>query len=228
MDNVDPRVSKLLLSAGLLGAALNLADSTRTRGPLRATAFFVLSTGLPAFGEVPVTGPLKLLRHRTNPRVKGVPLAILLLWYNVICGVHAATERTLTRLPLTAGQRREALPLGTALVAMSLDLILDPFGLDAGLWEWKADGAYAPEVRGTNGRRGVPLLNYLGWLVVVMGVVLGYVRLFPRDGTGSRLPALLLLPHYLVSAGWTVKKHKPGYLLYSALFPVALYLGTKN
>ncbi|MDQ4106927.1 MAG: carotenoid biosynthesis protein [Actinomycetota bacterium] len=228
MDNIDTRVSKILLYAGLLGGALNLADSVRTRGPLRAAALFALSTGLPAFGEVLVTGPLKLLRHRTNPRVKGVPVTILLLWYNVICGAHAATERALNWLPLTAGQRRETLPPGTALVATSLDLVLDPFGLDAGLWEWKVDGAYATEVRGANGRRGVPLLNYLGWVVVVMGVVLGYARLFPRGGSGSRLPALLLLPHYLASAGWAVKRRKPGYLLYSALFPAVLYLGTRN
>lgn len=228
MDDVDPRISKIMLRAGLLGAAVNLADSARTRGPLRAAILFALSTGLPAFGELLVTGPFGLLRHRTKPRVGGVPVAILLLWYNAICGAHAATERTLAQLPLDESQRREALPLGTALVATSLDLVMDPFGLDAGLWEWKVDGAYAAEVRGSNGHSGVPLLNYFGWLVVVMGVVLGYVRLFPRGGSGSRLPVLLLLPHYLASAGWAVKKRKPEYLLYSALFPVALYLGTRN
>lgn len=232
MDDVNPRVSKLFFSAELLGAALNLADSARTRGPLRTATLFALSTGLPTFGELLVTGPFGLLRHRTEPRLRGVPPAVLLLWYNVICGAHASTERTLTRLPfrlsLTASQRREALPLGTALVATSLNLVMDPFGLDAGLSEWKVDGTYAAEVRGANGHRGVPVLNYLGWMVVVMGVVLGYVRLFPRGGTGSHLPVLLLLSHYLASAGWAVKKRKPGYLFYSALLPVALYPGTRN
>lgn len=228
MDDVDSRTSKTILFAGLLGAILNLADSIRTRGLLCAAALFALSTGLPAFCEVLVTGPLGLLRHRTKPRIRGVPIAILLLWYNVIRGTHAATERALSRSPLSAGQRREALPLGTALVATSLDLVMDPYGLDAGLWEWKVDGAYASEVVGNNGRRGVPVLNYLGWLVVVMGVVLGYVRLFPEGGSGSRLPALLLLPQYLVSAGWAIRRRRPVYLLYSALFPLALYLGLKE
>ncbi len=228
MDDVEPRVSKLLLTAGLLGAGLNLADSARTHGPLRAAALFALATGLPAFGEALVTGPFGLLRHRTRPRVEGMPPAALLLWYNVICGAHATTERALSRLPLDAAQRRETLPLGTALVATSLDLVMNPYGLDAGLWEWKTDGAYAAEVRGANGRQGVPLLNYLGWLVVVMGVVLGYVRLFPEGRSGSRLPALLLLPHYLASAAWAIRRRRPKYLLYSALFPVALYLGSKG
>ncbi len=228
MEDVDPRVSKIILFAGTLSAILNLADSIRTRGPLRAATLFALSTGLPAFGEALITGPFGLLRHRTKPRVGGIPIAILLLWYNVICGAHAAAERVLARSPLSGVQRREALPLGTALAATSLDLILDPFGLDAGLWEWKIDGAYAPEILGSNGRSGVPVLNYLGWLVVVMGVVLGYVRLFPEDRLAGRLPIVLLLPNYLASVLWALKKRKPAYALYSAPFGLALYLGLKE
>ncbi len=224
MEDVDPRVSKAVLTVGALSATLNLADSVRTRGPLRAATFFALSTGTAAFGEALITGPFGLLRHRTKPRIRGVPVAILLLWYNVIYGVNAATARTLSRLPLTPDQRHEALPLGTSLAATSLDLAMDPFGLDAGLWEWKVDGAYAAEVRGANGQSGVPVLNYFGWLVLVMGVALGYVRLFPNVRPGSRLPALLLLPYYLVPAAWAIRRRKPRYLLYSAPFALALYL----
>ena len=228
MDDVDPKVSKVLLTAGTLFAALNLADSIRTRGLLRAATLFFLSTGLPAFGEALVTGPLGLLRHRTKPRIGGVPVAILLLWYNVICGAHAATERALARSPLVESRQREALTLSTALVATSLDLVTDPFGLDVGLWEWEVDGAYAPEVVGNNGHRGVPVLNYWGWLVVVMGVLLVYTRLFPEGRSGGRLPVLLLLPQYLVSVGWAAKRRRPAYLLYSVLFPLVLYLGLKE
>ena len=201
MDDVDSRTSKTILFAGLLGAALNLTDSIRTRGLLRAVTLFALSVGTAAFGETLVTGPLGLLRHRTRPQVRGVPISILLLWYNVICGTLAATDRTLARSSLAEDQSREALPLGTALAATNLDLIMDPFGLDAGLWEWKIDGAYAAEVVGSNERSGVPILNYLGWLVVVMGIVLGYVRLFPEARAGSSLPILLLLPNYLAIGG---------------------------
>lgn len=227
MDDVDPRTSKLLLGYAILGAILNLADATRTRGPLRAAAFFILSTGLPAFGEALVTGPFNLLRHRTKPRIGGVPIAILLLWYNIIYGAHAATERTLARLPMDATRRRETLPLATALVATNLDLIMDPFGLDAGLWEWKVDGAYAPDIEGHNERSGVPVLNYWGWMVVVMGVVLIYTRLFPKGGPGSRLPVLLLLPYYLAPAVWAAK-NRPKHLFYSALFPLVVYFGLKE
>lgn len=229
MDDVDFRVSNLLLFAGALSTTLNLADSIRTRGPLRAAAFFILATGTAAFGEILITGPFGLLRHRTRPRLKGVPISILLLWYNVICGSRAATERILARLPLDERQRREALPPGTALVATSLDLVMDPFGLGEGLWEWKVDGAYASQIVGNNGRSGVPALNYLGWLVVVMGVLLGYVRAFPEDeSSGSRLPILLLVPVYLASAVWAVKKRKPSFLLYSSPFALAFCFSLKK
>lgn len=228
MDDVDPRISKLLLAHAIFGATLNLADAARTRGPLRAAAFFILSTGLPAFGEALVTGPFGLLRHRTKPRVGGVPLAVLLLWYNVIYGVHATTERALARLPTSATRRRETLPLATALVATNLDLVMDPFGLDAGLWEWKVDGAYASDIESPNGRSGVPVLNYWGWMVVVMGVVLTYARLFPESRSGGRLPVLLLLPYYLAPAAWAAKSRRFKYLLYSALFPLIVCSGLEE
>ena len=228
MDDVDSRASNLLLFAGSLSAALNLADSTRTRGPLRAATLFALATGTAAFGEVLITGPFGLLRHRTKPRLKGVPISILLLWYNIICGSHAATERILAMLPLGERQRREALPPGTALVATSLDLLVDPFGLETGLWEWKVDEAYASGIVGNNGRSGVPTLNYLGWLVVVMGTLLGYVRAFPEAKTGGRLPVLLLVPIYLFSAAWAIRKRKPAFLIYSAPFALALCLGLRK
>lgn len=70
-------------------------------------------------------------------------------------------------------------------------------------------------------------LNYWGWLVVVMGVMMGYARLFPEDRPGSRLPALLLLPQYLVSVAWAIER-RPVYLLYSGLFPLVMYLGPKE
>jgi hypothetical protein len=67
-----------------------------------------------------------------------------------------------------------------ALVATSLDLLLDPFGLDLGLWEWSEDGPYAPEVKGPNGKRGIPMLNIAGWITLSTGVTLAYQHLRSR------------------------------------------------
>jgi uncharacterized membrane protein len=229
VDDVDPRVSKLTLAHALASAGLNLASSTRTRGLRRTGVFFALGTGLPAAGELLVTGRLGLLRHRTRPRVKGVPVAILLDWYSVIHGSYTAAERVLARLPVSEASRRKALPTVAALVATSLDLVLDPAGLEAGLWEWNADGAYAADVAGANGRRGVPPINYLGWLTLVAEVAFVYGRVAgDEDPGGDRLPVFLLLPFYLAAAMWSVKSRRPGYLLRSALFPAALYAGVKR
>ena len=224
MDDVRPRLSKLILVCAALGAGLNLASSIGTRGVRRSVFFFALGTGLPAAGELLATGPLKLLRHRLRYRVAGVPLAILLGWYASIHGSFAVAGRVSERFHPGERARRRDLPILAALVGVSLDLILDPAGLDAGLWEWKVDGAYASEIRSANGRGGVPLVNYLGWAALVGGVVYFY-GLTPQnaDEEEELLAALLLLPCYLAAVGWALKKRRFGYLFYSAPFPVALY-----
>ena len=228
MEDADPRRSKILLSLAALGTILNLADAARTAGARRGAGFLVLGVGLPAVGEVLATGPLNLLRHRTRPRLAGVPVAVLLGWYCAVRGSHAVARGALARMPLSDAARRRVLPPSAAIVGTSLDLLLDPAGLDAGLWEWKGDGAYARGVVGANGRRGVPLVNYLGWLTLVAGVVHAHERAFGGgEDQDDRLPALLLLPPYLAAAIWAVRTRRPRYLLYSAPFPVAFVLALR-
>lgn len=230
VDDADPKLSKILLAGAALGATLNLADAVRERGPRNALTLFFLGIGLPAIGEVLATGPLNLLRHRTRPRVAGVPVAILLGWYCAINGCLTVAERVLARLPVSESRRRVLLPLGAALVGTSLDLILDPCGLDVGLWEWRSDGRYAAEIEGPNGRSGVPVINYLGWISLVSGVVYVYEYLSDDDGPsgGSRVSGLLLLPYYLAAVAWAIRKRRFRYLLYSAAFPIALGVNLKQ
>lgn len=230
VDDVDPRLSKFILAYAFLGAVLNLAASIRARGVVRSLVLLALGTGLPAAGELLATGPLGLLRHRTQPRGAGVPFAIVLGWYNVIHGSYAIAERTLSSSPSGRGTKGTVLPPAAALVGASLDLVLDPAGLDVGLWEWTGDGPYAREIEGANGKAGVPAINYVGWLALVAGATLAYERLYGRESAvqASRLPVLLMLPLYLAAAAWAVKSRRPRYLLYSLPFPVALYAGLKK
>jgi len=228
VNDADPYLSKLVLIQAAAGAGLNLASSVRRKGPRRAAALIALGVCLPAAGELLATGPLKLLRHRTRPRVAGVPVAVLLGWYCAINGSLSLAENALDALPLDEDVRERLLPLGAALVGTSLDLVLDPAGLDAGLWEWSGDGAYAPEVEGANGRSGVPLVNYAGWLLLVAGVASVHGWLSGERRPTGRIPALLLLPYYLAAAAWAVRSRRFRYLLYSAPFPLALYVGLKK
>jgi uncharacterized membrane protein len=226
LGDVGPRLSKLILFCAALNAGLHVAASIRTRGLRRSALFFVLGTGLPAAGELLATGPLKLLRHRVRYRIAGVPLAILLGWYAVIHGSFVIARRVSECIRL-GEDAEKAVPALAALIGVGLDLILDPAGLDIGLWEWNVDGAYAGEEVGPNGHRGVPLVNYLGWISLVGSATYVYG---PRveDEAENRLPALLLLPYYLAAVAWALKRRKLGYLLVSAVFPVALYAALEN
>ena len=228
MNDADPKLSRLLLAGSVLGAALNLANSVRTQGPRRAVALLALGVGLPSVGEFLATGPLGLLRHRARPRVANVPVAILLGWYCATNGSLAVAENALDAVPVDEATRGRLLPLGAALVGTSLDLVLDPAGLDAGLWEWNGGGAYAAEVAGANGRNGVPLVNYAGWLLLVGGVASAYGRIFAQRRPAGLLPALLLLPPYLAAVAWAIKNHRFRYLLFSAPFPAALVTSMKG
>jgi uncharacterized membrane protein len=222
MSDPVPKLSKLILAHAVLSAGLNLASSVRTRGIRRSSVLLALGAGLPAIAELLATGSLKLLRHRTRLRLAGVPLAVVLGWYGVIHGSFTVARRVLERLSLDESAKRKALPPVAALVGVSLDLALDPAGLDAGLWEWNCDGAYAPEIEGANGHGGVPLVNYLGWTALVGGIIHVY-GLAGEHEEGATLPAILLLPYYLAAVGWVLRRRKFRYLLYSAPFPVALY-----
>jgi len=227
LNDASSRHSKLILTCSALGAGLNLASSVRARGIRRTTFMFVLGTGLPAAGELLATGPLKLLRHRLRYRIAGVPFAILLGWYCVIHGSFVVAGRISNRFFPDEGARISTLPTVAALVATALDLILDPAGLEAGLWEWSADGVYASGIQGANGCNGVPLVNYLGWIALVGGVV--YALSNEREDEADEfLPALLLIPLYLATTWWAIKRRRFRYLLYSALFPVALYSALEN
>jgi uncharacterized membrane protein len=202
LKDMGRRLSKLMLVCTALNAGLHLAASIRTRGLRRSILFFALGTGLPAAGELLATGPLGLLRHRVRYRVAGVPLAIVLGWYTVIHGSFAVARRASERIH-PGEDAKKNVPALAALVGIVLDLILDPAGLDIGLWEWNFDGAYAGEIRGQNGRNGVPFFNYLGWIALVGGVT--YVYGLGRqndDEEEELLPALLLLPYYLAGLGW--------------------------
>lgn len=233
MGRVDPRVSKFVLVYSLAHAIVNVLWLTRRWGRRKGMQLGAIGVGLPALAEVWFSSIDKILRHRMEPRIFGVPLGIPLLLFNVISGSFVATEPVLHRFPLDERSKKTLLAPATALVATSLDLVMDCYGLDEGLWEWNLDGPYAAEIEGPNGRSGIPLLNYFGWIFLAVVIVLLYQHL-TRDGEAAddeqpvgqsgveRVSVVMLLPYYLVCAIWAIRKRKPKYLLYSVLFPAVL------
>jgi len=233
VSKLDPRLSKAATAHSSVLAALNLFHSLRTRGLRRTLIFAALGNGIPILGELLAIHVLKAIRHHIQPQISGVPLAIALGWYNVGYGTLAIVNGAFN--DGDEPRVRKSLVPAVALVATSFDLLLDPFGLDLGLWEWGQGGPYAPDIKGPNGKRGIPLLNFAGWIALTTGVTLAYQRLqtgrnaadAPGPGdTGDlaaeRGVAMLLLSYYLPAALWALKRGRRKYLLYSAPFATTL------
>lgn len=241
MGGLDPRLSKAVTAHSSIVAALSFIHSLRTQGLRRALLFAALGNAIPILGELLAVHVLRMLRHHARPQVKGVPLAIVLGWYNVGYGTLAMMKGTINNAADPRGGKSPALVPATALAATSLDLLLDPFGLELGLWEWSEDGPYASEVKGPNGKRGVPLLNFAGWLALTTGITLAYQRLQiggnvadapdPEDSGGpgaERAAALLLLSYYLPAAVWARKQGRRKYMIFSATFATTLCAALKG
>ena len=237
MSELDPRLSKAVTAHSVIVAALSVVHSLRTRGLRRTLLFAAFGNAIPILGELVAVHVLKVLRHHVRPQVRGVPLAIALGWYNVGYGTLAMVKGTVNEAADShTSTENLALAPAVALAATSFDLLLDPFGLDLGLWEWSEDSAYASEVKGPNGKRGVPLLNFAGWIALTSSFTLAYQRLEtgcdaaeaagPGDAGGSgagRDAVLLLLSYYLPAAVWALKRGRRKYVLYSAPFAMALW-----
>jgi uncharacterized membrane protein len=241
VSELDPRLSKAVTAHSLIVAALSFIHSLRTQGLRRTLLFAALGNAIPILGELLAVHILRMLRHHARPQVKGVPLAIALGWYNVGYGTLAMMKGIINNGADPQGSKSLTLASVTALAATSLDLLLDPFGLALGLWEWSEDGPYASELKGPNGKRGIPLLNFAGWLALTTGVTLAYQRLQiggnvadtpdseDSGGPGAeRAAALLLLSYYLPAAVWALKQGRRKYVLYSAPFATTLWAALKG
>ena len=234
MSHVDPRLSKAVTAHSSVVVTLNLIHSMRTRGLRRTLLFAALGNGIPILGELLAIHALKLIRHRIQPQIGGVPLAIALGWYNVGYGTMSIVNDAFN--DGDKPRARKSLAPTVALAATSFDLLLDPIGLDLGLWEWSEGGPYAPEIKGPNGKRGIPLLNFAGWIALTAGVTLAYQYVWTRDATtdapgsqdggssgAKRTAMFLLLCYYLPATVWALKRGRRKYLLYSAPFATKLW-----
>ena len=112
----------------------------------------------------------------------GVPVAVALVWASLILSGLALASRLSLRSPLA----RAAV---TALFGLSLDLLMEPVAVAAGLWTWTPPGAWLL----------VPVGNFVGWAVIV-GVYSWGAETFSSRGSLSR-QALLRLGLALVALG---------------------------
>ena len=146
----------LVVATVLLGFAISVSHAALTRGPRIAAGLVAATagggllvealgvhTGFP-FGGYGYSAALGL-------RLFGVPVVIPLAWtwmaWPAWLSAGVLTSRAALRIPVAG--------LGLA----AWDLFLDPQMVAEGYWHW---------TRPSPGLSGIPLTNYLGWLVVAI------------------------------------------------------------
>ena len=121
----------------------------------------------------------------------GVPLAVAVVWAAVITSAMAVAGRREASRGWHAGT--------AALVAITLDLMIEPMATRAGLWRWTPPGPWL----------GVPVGNFVGWGVIVSAYAYGAARwaetgrLAIQAARRIALAAACILALVLVGAVWT-------------------------
>lgn len=95
---------------------------------------------------------------------------------------------------LTAPHLRWQAPLVAAIISVLLDLFIDPIAVAAGYWVW-----FAP----ANLYYDIPLLNFVGWFVLMLLAPLAWIEIARRSGwSGVRMfvASLASLPVLFVAS----------------------------
>lgn len=138
-----------------------------------------------------------------GPAIGGVPVLIPMAW-------------SMMAYPcLLAVQRLSSTAFGTALLGGWLlaawDLFLDPQMTGEGYWTWGVVGWALP------GIDGVPLQNFLGWLLAAI-VLMGILCLLPRKVADDTVPTVLLIWVYASSVlANLVFLHRPAVAIWGGL-----------
>ena len=124
------------------------------------------SRGVP-FGRYAYTG-------RLRPTIAGVPVAVPVAWWSMALPAREAAHAALGSRSTPA---RRVVAGAAALAAW--DLFLDPQMTAEGFWRWAAGGRY----------RGIPLSNYVGWLVTGVAVMVVLELVLPAGDPDTTLVA---------------------------------------
>ncbi|HEX6499326.1 MAG TPA: carotenoid biosynthesis protein [Micromonosporaceae bacterium] len=192
------RAALVVVTVGL-GYLLSVAHAALTRGPRVAVALVVattvggllieavgVATGLP-FGRYAYTDAL-------GPRLLGVPAVIPLAWTWMAWPAWVAASRLAGSVPARVGLA------GLGLAAW--DLFLDPQMVREGYWRWVDPRPALPGVP------GVPVGNYLGWLVVAVAMTALFAALAGDRAAPARLATdAPMLALYLWTYGSSIVAH---------------------
>jgi putative membrane protein len=143
-----------------------------------------------------------------GPKLAGlVPYLLPLSWVPLVLGAVAATAPASVPQGKEGPRRRVVWVLSAAVLLTLVDGVLDPGATSLGFWAWPEGGPYY----------GVPVTNFLGWLLSST-LAAAILLTLGRRRWGSAPPPPGLLDSTLVAvAFWTGVA-----LFFGLLFPVAL------
>ena len=218
--------------AGLGSVALYLvcvAHAVIVRGARPAIVFFVLAAVFAFIAEYlgDNYGLIFGAYHYTDalgPRIGGVPVLIVFAWGTVVYSAFAIVDWLANRgdRPRGWGFRiAYALLVGlaTGLVTAAWDLMADPLSV-SGVWEevlgteawwwWVDGGAYLPDLQVWQGGDGIPIQNFVGWVLVPAAIVAVFSLAFPHPARISTrslaaVPVLVYGFLYITLAGGLIE-----------------------
>ncbi len=110
-------------------------------------------------------------------QIFGVPLLVILMWVSIIYVSHQVSEH-ITNFRFTGTTTfvqkfwiSAWCALLTSLIVVSWDFALEPLARELGWWEWLVEGEYF----------GVPLQNFVGWIVISFSAVFIYKLFFEKE-----------------------------------------------
>ncbi len=165
-------------------------------GPLRAVAFAVVAGLFPAIMDFLSSFAVSNYEYPGQTRL-WVFTYIFFGWISVCGTCLLVAEGILARRGqdlLTARRLRWAAPLLAGAIAVLLDLFIDPIAVNAGYWVWLVPANVYYEI---------PLLNFVGWFVLMFLAPLAWIEIARHPDWGQRkvlLASLIALPLLCVAS----------------------------
>ncbi|MSP13459.1 MAG: carotenoid biosynthesis protein [Chloroflexi bacterium] len=199
-----PRMPLFLSIASLALFGFSLAHAILTLGSRRALLFFLLAfTVSLLFESVGVlTGWIYGPYHyteRLGVKIFGlVPLLIPIAWFMMIYPSYILVEYLADSRPYRGWWWLIWLSGMSALAMTAWDLVMDPIMVGSAHWVWEVSGAYF----------GIPIQNYIGWLLTTFVIYLAYRSLTegqpltPGQALRPIDPIFALLPVVAYAITW--------------------------
>ena len=167
-----------LLGTGIGFGLLVLLFFAWRFGPARAAAFAIVAGLFPAIMDF--LSSFAVSNYVYPDQTRGWVFAYIFFGWIGVCGTCLLIAEGILARPaedvLTAAVLRWQAPLVAAVIAVLLDLFIDPVAVAIGYWVWRVPGTLY---------YGIPLLNFVGWFVLMLLAPLAWIEVCRRPSWGT-------------------------------------------